>query len=140
MSSSRDCDDLSMDFPSSIDAREGEMTNKKTTEGICHVRSYLKDKFGFADHQDNCTYGLFHILTLQRNMVKLLLGHRVGANSAHNPVLAGRVIVEDKSLYAPRYTPNLSDQKIMLGHIVSRAATELWCLKKLLNESLIYWN
>ena len=66
LSSSRDSDNLSIGYHRSNEAREKELTNKKTTKGKFHVRIYLKGVFGFAEHQDNCTYGLGYKLTLQR--------------------------------------------------------------------------
>ena len=58
ISSKRDSDNLSIGFQRSIEARERELTNNKTTEGNYHVRIYLKDAFGCAKFQDNCTYEL----------------------------------------------------------------------------------
>ena len=101
------------------------MTNNKTTKGNFHVRIYLNDIFGFAEHQDNCIYGLDYKLTLQRNSDNDVVSHPAGASDAANVALAGRVIVDDLSLYLPHYTSNTSNQKLLLGHIVSRAATEL---------------
>ena len=66
LSSSRNCDDLSIGFNRSIDARERELNNIKTTKRNYHVRIYLKDNFGFAERQDNCTYGLGYKLTLKK--------------------------------------------------------------------------
>ena len=40
ISSSRDSDDLSIGFHRSIEARERELTNNKTTKGNYHVRIY----------------------------------------------------------------------------------------------------
>ena len=57
-SSSRDSDELSIGFHRSIEARETALTINKTTKGNYHVRIFSKDVFGFAEHQDNCTYGL----------------------------------------------------------------------------------
>ena len=56
ITSSRDSDDLSIGFHRSIEAREKELTNIKTTKRNYRVRIYLKGVFGFAEHQDNCTY------------------------------------------------------------------------------------
>ena len=56
--SSRDNDDLSIGFHRNNEAREKELTNKKTTKVDYHVRIHLKDIFGFSEHQDNCTYCL----------------------------------------------------------------------------------
>ena len=64
-------------------------------------------------------------LTLQRKKDNHVLSHRAGANNAKNLALAGRVIIEDTSLYVPHYTTNISNQKLLLGHIVSKVATEL---------------
>ena len=58
LSSSRDSDVLSFCFHRSIDARERELTNKKATNGNCHVRNFSKDVFGLEERQDSCTYGL----------------------------------------------------------------------------------
>ena len=51
ISSSRNSDDLSIGFHRSNVAREREVTNNITTKGIYHVRIYLKDIFGFAEHK-----------------------------------------------------------------------------------------
>ena len=58
ISSSRDSDDLSIGFHRRNEVRKTEPTNIETTEGNYHVGIYLKDIFGFAEHQNNCTYGL----------------------------------------------------------------------------------
>ena len=55
ISSSRDSDELSIGFHRSNGTRESELTNNKTTKYNYNVRNYLKDKFGFVEHQDNCT-------------------------------------------------------------------------------------
>ena len=86
--------------------------------------------FGFAEHQDNCTYVLGKKLTLRRNSDSHVISHTAGANDAVNLALAGRVYIDDISLYVPHYTPNISDQKLMLRHIVSEAATELSKIKR----------
>ena len=57
-SSSRDGDDLSIGFLRSNDARERELTIIKTTKRSHLVKTILKGSFNFAEHQDNCTYGL----------------------------------------------------------------------------------
>ena len=42
ISSNRDCDDLSIGFHRSIEARKRELTNSKTTKGNCHDRFIWK--------------------------------------------------------------------------------------------------
>ena len=130
ISSSRDSDDLSIGFHRSNEARETELTNKKATKGKYHVRICLKDIFGFAGHQDNCTYGLGYKFTLQKNSDNHLSSHSAGAKDAANLALAGRVIVSDLNLHILHYTPNMSKQKLMLGHIVSKTPTEMSCIKR----------
>ena len=66
-----------------------------------------------------------YTLTLQRNSDNHAFRHPAGANNIANLVLAGRVNIEDTSLYVPHYSLNISNQKLMLGHIVSEAETEL---------------
>ena len=101
------------------------MTNNKTTKGNYHVRFYLKDNFGFAEYQDNCTYGLGSKLTIQRNSNSHVISHPAQANDTASLALAGRVTIDDTSLYVPYFTPIISNHKLLLGLIVSRAATEL---------------
>ena len=125
ISSSGGSDDLSISFHRSNESRERDSTNNGTTKGNYHVIVYLKNVVGFAEYQDNCTYGLGYKLTLQRNSDIRVLSHRAGVDKAAILALAGRVIIGDISLYVPHYTPNLSNQKLMLGHVVSKAATEL---------------
>ena len=111
--------------------RERELTDNKTTKRNYHVRIYLKDVFGFEEPHDNSTYGLGYKLTLYRHSDNHVLSHRAEVDSAANLALAGRVIIEDLSWYVPHYTPSISNQKLMLGHIVSKAPTELSYIKRL---------
>ena len=126
---SRDSDDLSLGFHRIIGVRERKLTNKKTTQGNYHVRIYLKDFFGYAAHQENCASGLGYKLTLQGNSDIHVLSRRAEVDDAANLTLAGRVIIEDISWYVPHYTPSISNQKLMLRHIVSKAPTELSYIK-----------
>ena len=84
LSSSRDSDDLAIGYHRSNEVREKELTNNKTTKGNYHVRIYSRNIFGFAEHQDNCTYGLGYKLTLQRNSDNHASSHRAGATTADN--------------------------------------------------------
>ena len=101
LSSSRDSDDLSIGFHRSNAARERELTNSKRIKRNYHVRIYLKDVCGFAEHQDKCTYGLGYILTLQRKCDIHVLSHPAQTNDAANLALLGRVTIEDPSWYVP---------------------------------------
>ena len=64
LSSSRHSDDLSIGFDRSRDRRKRELNNYKTQKGKYHLRIYLKDVFGFAEHQQVGTFGLGYKLTL----------------------------------------------------------------------------
>ena len=114
ISSIRDSEELSIGFQKNIEARERELTNNKTTKGKYYVRIYLKDVFGFAEHQDNCTYGLGQNLTLQRNSENHLLGHRPVVDNAAILVFAGRVIIEDLSWFSALYAES-SKEEIEVG-------------------------
>ena len=69
-------------------------------------------------------------LTFQKSSDNHVLVHRAGTTNAENLALAGRVIIEDLSRYVPYYTPSISNQKIMLGQIVSKVPTELSYIKR----------
>ena len=129
LSSSKDSDDLSIGFHRSFEAGERELSENETTKGNYHVRNYWKGLFGFAEHQDTCTFGLGYKLTLQRNSDNQMLRRRAGIN-AENLALAGRVILNDMSWYVPAYTPSISNQNSMLIHIVSKAPIELTYFKR----------
>ena len=58
LTTSRDSDDLSIGFNRSRDRRRRELTINKKVKGNYHDRLYLKDVFGFAQHQKTATYGL----------------------------------------------------------------------------------
>ena len=64
LSSSRDSDDSSICFDRNRDTRKRELTINKNVKGKNHVRIYLKDVFGFAEHHEKATYGLRYKLTI----------------------------------------------------------------------------
>ena len=59
--------DLPIGFDPDRNRRQRELTINKTQKGKYHITIYLKDIFGFAEHQDKGTYGLGYKLTLTRN-------------------------------------------------------------------------
>ena len=67
LTSSRGSDDLSIGFDRDRKRRKRELTNNKFLKGKYHMRIYLKDIFGFVEHQEKATYGLSYKLTLTRN-------------------------------------------------------------------------
>ena len=51
LTSTRCSDDLSIGFDRHCNRRKRELTNNKIIKGKYHMRIYLKDIFGFAEHQ-----------------------------------------------------------------------------------------
>ena len=60
LTSSKDSDDLSIGFDRNRGTRKNELTNNKTIKGKYHIRIYLKDIFGFAEHQEHKTFKGFN--------------------------------------------------------------------------------
>ena len=70
-------------------------------------------------------------MTLHWNSDNHLFSHPTVANDAANLVLAGTNILNDISLNVPHHTPSISNQKSIMGHIVSKRAMELSYIKRL---------
>ena len=73
LTSSRGSDDLSIGFDRDRNRRKRELTHNKNLKGKYHMRFYLKDIYGFAEHQEKATYGLGYKLTLTRHSDKAAL-------------------------------------------------------------------
>ena len=56
--SAKDTVDLSIEFDRYRDSRQRELTNNKSQKDNFNLRNYLKDVFGFAEHQEGATYDL----------------------------------------------------------------------------------
>ena len=68
LTSGRGSDDLSVGFDRDRNRRKRELTKNKNIRGKYHMRIYLKDIFGFAQHQEKATYGLVgYKLTITKN-------------------------------------------------------------------------
>ena len=93
LTSSKDSDDLSIGFDRNR-GRKNELTNNKTIKGKYHIRIYLKDIFGFAEHQEIGTYGLGYKLTLTRKTDNVVL-------NKDNAVANGRVRINSLHWYVP---------------------------------------
>ena len=66
ITSSKDSDDLSIGFDRDRGRRKRELTNIKNIKGKYHARIYLKNVFGYAEHQEKCTNGLGYRLIRTR--------------------------------------------------------------------------
>ena len=116
LTSSRGSDDLFIGFDRSLNRRQQELTNNKEIKGKYHVRIYIKDVFGFAEHQETGTYGLGYKFTLTRNTVKAVLNKGNAINIAKNKFNA----IE---WYVPHYTPSLEQYNKLMNQIVKKTPT-----------------
>ena len=110
LTSSKNNDDFSICFDRSRDRRKRELTNNKNIKGKYHVRVFLRDIFGFAEHQKAAIYGLGCKLTLTRNTDNAVLNKGNAMNNAKNKISALEWCV-------PHYTPSLEGQKKLMNQI-----------------------
>ena len=118
LTSSRDSDNLSIGFDRNRGRRKNELTNNKTIEGKYHIRIYLKDIFGYVEHQEKGTYGLGYKLTLTRNTDNAVL-------NKDNAVANGRVKINSLDWYVPHYSPNLEEYNKLMTQIKKNTPTLL---------------
>ena len=88
LTSSRGSDDLSSGFDRSRDKRKRELTNNKNFKGKFHLRIYLRDVFGFAEHQEVATYGLGYTLTMKRNTDNAVKNKDNAVNNAKTKIIS----------------------------------------------------
>ena len=118
ITSSRDSDDLSIAFDHDSNRRKRELTNNKNIKGKYHMRIYLKDVFGFAEHQEKATYGLGYKLSLTRNSDNAVL-------SKTNQTAIGKIKNNTIEWYVPHYTASVKEQIILRNQILVKIPTEL---------------
>ena len=105
LASSKDSDDLSIGFDRDRGKRKRELTSNKAIKGKYHIRIYLKDSFGFVEHQEKGTYGLGYKLKLKRNTDNAVL-NKTGATDN------GEIEISSLDWYVPHYSPNLEEYNI----------------------------
>ena len=103
ISSGKGSDDLSIGFHRSHDKRKDELAQNKNIKGKFHLRTMLKDVFGFADCQEKATYGLGYKLTLTRNKDEAVIDKVAGIAEA-------RIKIDLIHWYVPHYTPSIQQQ------------------------------
>ena len=108
---------MSIGFDRDRNRRQRESTNNKQ-KGKYLVRKYLKNVFGFAQHQLKAACGLAYILTLTRNSDGAVL---IKDNAINN----GEYEINSNHWYVPPYTPSLAQQAIFVQQIQSKTPTEL---------------
>ena len=123
LTSSRDSDDLSIGFDRDRNRRKRELSNNKNIKGKYHMRIYLKDIFGFAEHQEKATYGLGYKLTLTRFSDNAVLNKT-------NATAIGNIKINSIEWYVPHYTVNLKEQGILMNQITDKIPTELRYVEK----------
>ena len=123
ITTAKGCDDLSIGFDRDRTRRRNELTNNKNIKGKYHVRIYLKDVFGFAEHQEKATYGLGYKLTITRNSDNSVL------NKADATIL-GKVKINAIEWYVPHYTASMSQQAVVSNQIVNKIPTELQYIER----------
>ena len=118
LSSSRGSDYLSIGFDRDRDKRKRELTNNKNIKGKYHLRIFLKDIFGFAEHQEKGTYGLGYKLTLTRSNDNSVLNKDAA-------VVNGRIKINALEWYVPHYSPNLDEYTELQTQIKLKKPTNL---------------
>ena len=68
ITSARGSADLSIGFDRDRGRSQRKLTNNKSQKIKFHLKIMLRDIFGFAEHQDEGTYGMPYGLTLTRNV------------------------------------------------------------------------
>ena len=117
LTSSRGSDDFTFGFDRDRNTRQRELTNNETQTGKFHVRTYLKDVFGFAEYQKKATYGLGYKLTLTRNSDHAVLNK---GNAINN----GKIKITSIEWYVPHYTPSMQQQSRLSKQILNKTPTE----------------
>ena len=118
LTSSKGSDDLSIGFDRDRNRRQRELTINKTQKGKYHVRIYLKNVFGFAEHQKKGRYGLGYKLTLTRKTDNAVL-------NKDNAIANGRIKINAIEWYVPHYTPSMQQQSILSKQIINKTPTEI---------------
>ena len=119
----RDSDDLSIVFDRSRDRRKRELNNIKTPEGKYHLRLYLKDIFGFAEHRQIGTFGLGYKLILTRNTDNAVLNEDNATSNAKN-------VINYLEWPVPHYVPIPEKYDKFLNEISKKTPTNLQYAEK----------
>ena len=88
ITTAKGCEDLAIGFDRDRIRRQNELTNNRNTKEKYHVRIYLKDVFGFVEHQEKTNYGLGYKLTLTRNSDNVVLNKADAANLGKVKIIA----------------------------------------------------
>ena len=67
ITSAKGYNELSVGFSRCRGRRKEDLNNNKNIKGKYHLTIMLKDVFGYAEHQEESTFGLGNNLTLSKN-------------------------------------------------------------------------
>ena len=123
ITTAKDMNDLSIGFDQDRTRRGNELTYNKNIKGKYHVRIYLKDIFGYAEHQEKATYGLGYKLTLKRNTDNAIL-------NKDNATVLGKVKIIAIEWYVLHYTASMSQQAVLSNQILNKIPTELQYIER----------
>ena len=118
ITSSKNSDDISIGFDRTRARRQDKMTDNKRVKGKYHLRIMPKGVFGFAEGQENATYGLGYKLTLTRNKDEAVIDKVAGIADA-------RIKIDHIHWYVPLFIPSMWQQAIMSKQILNKTPTEL---------------
>ena len=116
LSSSKESDDLTIGFDRSRDRRKREFTNNKNIKGKYHLRVFLKDISGLAEHQETATYGSGYKLILTRNTDNAVL------NKA-NATTKSKIKINSLQWYVQQYTPSPNEYNKIMTQIKHKTPT-----------------
>ena len=110
------------------ETHEQEVTTK--ANGNYEVRINLKEVFEFVEHQENVTYGIGYMTTLQTKSDDIVWINWHGLRATEtarlpvNRTIGGKIQMVVMSSYVTHLVPKRSPQKLMLEQFVSRSTTE----------------
>ena len=101
ITSSKIFEDLFIGFDRDRGRRQRKLTNNKKIIRKYHLRIYLRDVFGFAEHQEIATFEFGYKLTLTKNSDNAVLNKDNGTSKGKNKI-------NSFELYIPQKTPSVT--------------------------------
>ena len=115
---------MSIGFDRSRDRRKRELTNIKNIKCKIHLRIYyLRDVFGFAEHQEVATCGLDYTITMKKNTDSAVINEDNAVNNA-------KIKIISLGWYVAQYTPSLEEYNKLMNQISKKLPTNLHYLER----------
>ena len=118
ITSSKDSEDLSIDFDRSRNRRRDKLTTNKNVKGKYHLRILLKCFFGFSECQEKAIDGLGYRQTLSRSKGDNVIDKAVGIADA-------RIEIDHIHWFVPHFTPSIQQQATSFNQFLTKTPTEL---------------